>query len=307
MTAKNAGFDRDRNCDSARQQLPTRCHGDEQKPALAKVQPHSGVRPGACLSDSSPHHTQCIQPFISHARIHLSAHAPRQPDSCFLVMLHRSAQSRRLPSHPPPSRPKASLIEPMTPRALIPAPRPDAPHGAPSLSRPRSPVPHHTHSRTAAFGATMRPSPAIERRANAHPRLHPSALSRRAPQRAIALQAALTSATFTTATPRPPPHSPASHTPAPRQHHTHASNTHAARTTQSRAQLIAVACIVAPRAVLWLLRATDPPESCVRCIVLVQCVCVMWTVRTVRVVTVPQCSICIYICVFRTVTLKSHH
>jgi hypothetical protein len=66
-----------------------------------------GVRPGACLSDSSPHHTQCTQTFIPHARIHLSAHAPRQPDiSCFLVMLHRSPPSRRLPSRPPHRPPR---------------------------------------------------------------------------------------------------------------------------------------------------------------------------------------------------------
>ena len=66
-----------------------------------------GVRPGACLSDSSHHHTQCTQTFIPHARIHLSAHAPRQPDiSCFLVMLHRSPPSRRLPSRPPHRPPR---------------------------------------------------------------------------------------------------------------------------------------------------------------------------------------------------------
>ena len=155
-------------------------------------------------------------------------------------MLHRSPPSRRLSSRPPPSAPKASLIGPMIPRALITAPRPDVPRSAPSLSRPRSPTPHHTHGTRPQhhrFRRNDAPWPSdrapIQR---ARASLHPSLASRRAPQLAIALQAALTSATFTTTT-----------TLATARHRRQQHTQHAPH-TQSRAQLISVACIVALRA-----------------------------------------------------------
>ena len=171
-----------------------------------------GVRPGACLSDSSPHHTQCTQTFIPHARIHLSAHAPRQPDiSCFLVMLHRSPPSRRLSSRPPPSAPKASLIGPMIPRALITAPRPDVPRSAPSLSRPRS-----DHPRATAAPPLWAQRCAPAQRLSAHPTRARACIP--VPQADAPRSAPLPCR----------PRSPAPHSPPPPhspQHVTDASNT----------------------------------------------------------------------------------
>ena len=198
-----------------------------------------GVRPGACLSDSSPHHTQCTQTFIPHARIHLSAHAPRQPDiSCFLVMLHRSPPSRRLPSRPPHRPPtKASLIGPMIPRALIAAARPDAPRCAPSLSRPRS---DHPRATAAPPLWAQRCAPAQRLSAD------PTRACIPVPQADAPHSSPLPCRPRSPAPHSPPPpHSPQYHT---RQHHRRQQHAQHAPHTQSRAQLISVACIVALRA-----------------------------------------------------------
>ena len=122
------------------------------------------------------------------------------------------------------------------------------------------------HGRTTALGATMRPGPATERRSNA--RLHPSPASRHAPQRAIALQAALTSATFTSATTL----ATASHTPAPQTPATHATRT--THTESSPAYFRGMHRCTSGRSCVQL-RADDPLDSCVGCIVLVQRVCIL--------------------------------
>ena len=152
----------------------------------------------------------------------------------------------------------------MIPRALIAAARPDAPRSAPSLSRPRSPTPHHTHG----------PRPHHRFRRNDAP--WPSD---RAPiQRAPASQS------------RKPTRPAARHCPAGRAHQRHIHHhhhtrhstsqtpaTHATRTTHtesSPAYFRGMHRCTSGRSCVQL-RADDPLDSCVGCIVLVQRVCIL--------------------------------
>jgi hypothetical protein len=185
--------------------------------------------------------------------------------SCCTGLRHHAACHHAL-RHRPPRHPSHRANDPPRPHRRTATQR--APQRTIALQAALTSTTPHPHGRTTAFGATMRPGPATERRSNARPRLHPSPASRRAPQRAFALQAELTSATFTTTTTL----ATASHTPAPQTPATRARNTH--HTEPSPAYFRGMHRCTSGRSCVQL-RADDPLDSCVGCIVLVQRVCVL--------------------------------
>ena len=201
-----------------------------------------GASPGVYFSDSSPHCTQCIQSFIPHAHIHLSANAPRLSltpvsSSCCTGLRHHAARHHTIHTlrHRASRHRSPSSHEPPRPHrrtATRGAPQRTNPSLIPSLSRPRSSVQHHNPRPHHRFRGIVAPRP-IDRAPNQRaPAPTSQCPSQRAPQRAIALQAALTSATLTTTTTlASTTHMSAPRTPAPR----------ATRTTLSRARLITMA------------------------------------------------------------------
>ena len=128
---------------------------------------------------------------------------------------------------------------------------------------------HHTtptgHGRsTTAFGATMRPVPATERRSNARAR--------------ACIQVSQADAPHSSPLPCRP-RSPAPHSPPPPhspQHVTDASNTRNTHHTHrvSPAYFRGMHRCTSGRSCVQL-RADDPLDSCVGCIVLVQRVCIL--------------------------------